>query len=115
MPVTSPPTVPFTLLASGSLTSAIPSTVLFTVQHNDFIFGIGGTFVATVQIERNRANVGGTLGWIAVSADPTQQGGGYAIYTAPVEVDVFEPIIGTQYRLNCTAFTSGTINFEIWG
>lgn len=99
-------------LVNGTLTGTGAGNV-FQVGRTDFVAGLGGVFVATVQLERNRGN---GLGWVVVAADPTNQvGTGGAIYTAPVELDVFEPLIGTQYRWNCTAFTSGSIGYEIQG
>lgn len=109
----------YSSFVSGSLTSAVPGAV-YTVQTpagKDFSIGISGTFNATVQVERNRNN---GLGWVAISADPTAAGGGPAVYSSAgtafgADFNIFEPVLGTQFRVNCTAFTSGTINFEFCG
>lgn len=108
---------------SSSVTGAITTTAVgavYTVQTpagKDFALGISGTFNATVQVERNRNN---GLGWVVVSADPTNATGGPAVYTSAgtlfgADFNIFEPVLGTQFRVNCTAFTSGTINFEFCG
>lgn len=67
---------------------------------------VWGTFSATVQIERSFD--GST--WHAVSKDVD---GTAASYTAGFSLVVAEPELGVRYRINCTAFTSGTINYRI--
>ena len=102
---------PFTTLVSGSFTSATTGTA-FLVQKTDFVATLYGTWSGTVQLEVNRNNGNG---WVAVSSDPTTTTGTPAAYTANVALAVFDPIIGAQYRWNCTIFTSGTVNYEIQG
>jgi len=66
-----------------------------------------GTFVATVQLERS-FDSGST--WFVCSADGY---GTAAAYTAPFSVVAEENVNGTIYRLNCTAYTSGTVAYRI--
>lgn len=73
---------------------------------NLFIYGI---FVGTVQLEKSFD--GGTT-WIAASLDTA---GDAASYTVPVSVTGFECEKGVYYRINCTAFNSGTINVRMSG
>ena len=71
-----------------------------------FNVSLRGTFVGTVQIERS---FDGT-NWFVASRDSA---GTAALFTAPASVIVEEPEAGVQYRLNCTAYISGTINYRI--
>lgn len=72
-----------------------------------FNFTLWGTFSATVQLERS-FNAGTT--WHAVSKDAA---GLAASYTAPMSVVALEPEHGVVYRLNCTAWASGTVNYRL--
>lgn len=87
--------------ATGAGQPYIPSTPSFNVQ-------ITGTFVGTVQLERALPNADRTLGaFVPVTIDG---GAGIAAFSVPASFSVWEPEAGAQYRLNCTAFTSGTIS-----
>lgn len=66
-----------------------------------------GTFVATVQIERS-FDAGSN--WFVCSSDGA---GTAAAYTAPFSVVAEENSNGAIYRLNCTAYTSGTVTYRI--
>lgn len=72
-------------------------------------FALWGTFVGTARLEKSYD--GGTT-YIPVSLDAL---GDPASYTAPVSVTGFECEAGVLYRVNCTAFTSGTINYRVSG
>jgi hypothetical protein len=72
-----------------------------------FNASIQGTFVGTVVIQRSYDN-GST--WETVSKDAS---GSDASFTAPCSIVVEESEAGVQYRWNCTAYTSGTINTRI--
>jgi len=74
--------------------------------YNLFLYG---TFTATAQLERSFD--GGTT-WIAVSLDTS---GDPASYSGPVSLTGFEPEKGVYYRINCTAYTSGTLNVRLSG
>jgi len=75
--------------------------------YHDFNVSLWGTFTATVQVERS---FDGGVTFLAVSKDT---GGGAASYTAPCSVICDEPEKGVLYRLSCTAYTSGTVNYRI--
>lgn len=66
---------------------------------------IYGTFSATARIE---CSFDGS-NWVPMAKDPD---GNYASYTAPVALVIDAPEVGVSYRINCTAYTSGTINYR---
>lgn len=66
-----------------------------------------GTFVGSAQLE---CSFDGGTTWIVVSNDTAGDG---AIYTAPCKLSPYEPEKGVLYRWNCTAFTSGTVNYRL--
>jgi hypothetical protein len=68
---------------------------------------VWGTFSATAQIERSFD--GGTT-WLPVSRDVV---GTVAVFTASFTTQVVETESGVLYRLNCTAYTSGTANYRL--
>lgn len=72
-----------------------------------FNISLWGTFVATVKVQRSFDD-GST--WVDCSRDSA---GTTASYTAPASLLVEEPEAGVLYRLNCSAYTSGTINYRI--
>lgn len=65
-----------------------------------------GTFVGTVKVQRSFD--GGTT-WI----DVTDSNGLVYEYTGPASFRIDEPEKSVLYRLNCTAYTSGTINYRL--
>ncbi len=69
-----------------------------------FNLSISGTFVATIDLERSFDE---KTTWVAVSSFSavTEQTG-----EASVKNQVNSPV---AYRLNCTAYTSGTVNFAL--
>lgn len=69
--------------------------------------GVSGSFSGTVQIERSM-DAGTT--WVVVATDGT---GTQAIYTTPVSLAGMEAENGVLYRFDCTAYTSGTINYRL--
>lgn len=76
------------------------------VLYRSFNVSIWGTFVATVALERS---FDGGVTWVNCSkADGTANS-----FTAPVSLVCLEPEPGVLYRLNCTAFTSGTVNWRL--
>jgi hypothetical protein len=76
------------------------------VADGDFNLSLSGTFVATVQVERS-FDAGTT--WLPV----TYVDGSALNWTAPVSTTLNEPESGVLYRLNCTAYTSGTVTYRI--
>lgn len=71
-----------------------------------FNIALWGVFSGTVNLERA---LDGT-NFVAVATDGT---GTAASYTAPVSVTGVEVESAVLYRFNCTAFTSGTINYRL--
>ncbi len=71
-----------------------------------FNISIYGTFVGSVQLERS---FDGGSNWLPLTAAGTQ----LYKWTAPASEQAEETVDGTIYRLNCTAYTSGTINYRI--
>ena len=67
---------------------------------------VSGTFVATVQLERL---LPGETVWKPITAAGTQ----LYVWTAPASEQFSESEPGTLYRVNCTAYTSGTVNVRI--
>jgi hypothetical protein len=90
---------------SGTLTAVGASAS--KPLHHDFNVSLWGTFAATVQVERSFD--GGTT-FVPVSKDAS---GTTAAFTAPCSIICDEPELGVLYRLNCTAYTSGTVNFRL--
>lgn len=101
--MTQPVTGTFT--ATGQSESFKP--VMRTMAWAQFNISASGTFAATVKIERSFDN--GT-NWFVCSSDSS---GTEASFTAPFSVVADEPTPGVLYRLNCTAFTSGTVTYRI--
>ena len=95
-----------TNLVTGAFASATAGTAVRFEK--SFNLSIWGTFVGTIALQRSFDQ--GTT-WNTVAADAY---GTAASWTAPVDL-----IIDTQgeqgvlYRLNCTAYTSGTANWRL--
>jgi hypothetical protein len=89
------------LLAANIVPAATDTAALFT--------GAGTTFSATVQLERS---FDGGNTWVVCNVGGS---GTLAQYTAgtPVSAAFAEPELGVLYRLNCIAYTSGTINYRV--
>ena len=68
---------------------------------------LGGSFSATVLIERSPD---GGVTYYPCSTDAT---GTAASYTAPMSVDVIAAQFNLLYRLRCTSFNSGTVNYTL--
>ena len=73
----------------------------------DFNIAIWGTFVGTVAVERSFD--GGTT-FIPVARDTS---GTAASFTTPTSLSISEPERAVLYRLNCNAYTSGTISYRL--
>lgn len=94
------------MLLQGSFSAPGVSNAI-VLSYGWFSLSLWGTFAASVQVERSPDN-GAT--WLAVAEDST---GTYAIYTNPVSLNGFSPDTGVQFRLNCTALTSGTVSYRL--
>lgn len=66
-----------------------------------------GTFSAIAQLEKS---FDGGNSFVPASLDTA---GDPASYSVPASVTGFEPEKGIYYRVNCTAYTSGTINVRL--
>jgi len=90
---------------TGSFTGTGNSASYRAVQN--FNVSIWGTFVGTVLVQRS-FDAGTT--WLTVSLDSA---GTPASFTSPVTVAGYEPESEVVYRISCTVYSSGTINYRI--
>ncbi len=67
---------------------------------------IYGTFTATARIE---CSFNGD-DWVPMAKDPD---GNQASYASPCSLVIDAPEIGVYYRVNCTSYTDGTINYRL--
>lgn len=97
-----------TLVVAGTLASvAAGATILAPNTGGQRLnVTIWGTFVATLQLERSFD--GGTT-WVPVSRDVA---GTPTTFTAPASTQVIDTESAVLYRLNMTAFTSGTASYR---
>lgn len=95
------PAVTGTFAATGQSASFAP-------LGRDFNVSLWGTFVGSVQLERTFDN---GANWLPITADGTQ----LYVWTAPASESASDPEQQPVYRLNCTAYTSGTVNYRIGG
>lgn len=96
-----------TFTATGQSATFTPNVAQRDTNCGQFNISASGTFVATVKIERSFDNGDN---WFVCSSDSA---GTEASFTAPFSVVAEEPTPGTIYRLNCTAFTSGTVAYRM--
>ena len=96
------PPVTGTFSATGQSASFAP------VGGRGFNASLWGTFSATVQIERSFD--GGTT-WLILTANGTQleKFAGSQVISENLQEDES----GVLYRFNCTAYTSGTVNYRL--
>jgi hypothetical protein len=90
---------------TGTFTATGQSSSFRPIPGRPFNIDIRGTFVASVQLERSFDG----SNWSPITAAGTQL---YAWTAAASEV-AEEAESGVQYRLNCTAYTSGTVTYRI--
>lgn len=88
---------------AGTFT-AVGSSAALAVR-NDFNISFWGTFTGTVRIERSFDNGTTYLPLTALGTSIT--------FTAPATEIFSEPEFGVKYRVTCSAYTSGTINYRI--
>jgi hypothetical protein len=93
--------------ATGQSESFRPDLRSIHMLGATFNISIWGTFTGTIDLERSFDD-GST--WLKCSRDSA---GTSASFTAAASVVVEEPEAGVLYRLNCTAYTSGTINYRL--
>lgn len=95
-------------ILSGSFTGTGTSAVVQIFGR--FNLSITGTFVGTVALQRADSS-GGTYTAVARDTSGTQ-----ATFTSAFQgLSMEEDEQGMWYRLECTAYTSGTINYRIGG
>lgn len=93
---------------SGTFTATGQSSAFYPFPGTYSVWLQGG--VGTVKIERS-TDSGST--WIDVSADALGTVASYSLNSTEVSVLCEEPEQGSQIRLNCTAYTSGTITYRL--
>ncbi|HQT65354.1 MAG TPA: hypothetical protein PLO16_12660 [Acidocella sp.] len=88
-------------LTANAISTGVDAAAVFT--------GAAATFAGTVQLERS---FDGGATWLVGNIGGT---GTLAQWSAgtPVNLTFGEPEIGVTYRLNCIAYTSGTINYRM--
>lgn len=92
-------------VASGTLTGLDDAGESILLRGN-FNVSVWGTFVATVALERS---FDGGSSWIRV----TFSDGNAITYTAAASAVWSEPEFGVSFRLRCSAYTSGSINWRL--
>ncbi len=102
------PTQPGIQPVNGTFAATGQSASWTPLAGQGFNIHLTGTFVGTVQLERQLNGV-----WAPV----TVSAGGSIIqmelWSAPASDVWGEPQYGVSYRLNCTAYTSGTITYQV--
>lgn len=93
-------------VVEGTFTETAEGTAVAIQGHANVL--IGGSFVATVQVQKS---FDGGVTWFIVSRDSA---GALAEYTSPgFNGTIIEPESQILYRVECTAFTSGTVIWRI--
>lgn len=96
------------LVVSGTFTATGTSNNFSPQRDSSFNVSLWGTFVATVALERS---FDAGANWLPVTyADSPSTA---LSYTAPTSFVWPEPEEGVQYRLNCSAYTSGTVSYRL--
>lgn len=98
-----------TFVATGPSASFAPTVGTRNTNTGQFNIFLSGTAVATVALERSSDN--GTT-WFGIFA------AGIQLYTwtytgTNISETAEEPEAGVRYRLNCTAYTSGTVTYRV--
>jgi hypothetical protein len=97
--------------ATGQSATFAPRVGERLTQSGQFNVALTGTAVATVQLERSFDN---GVTWTAIYAGGTQlYSWSYSSGNLSESAEECEP--GVIYRLNCTAYTSGTLTYRISG
>jgi len=91
--------------ATGQSSSFVPSV------SRAFNVSVYGTFSAAVQLERSFDDTT----WLPLTVGTTQlytwsSAGGSEVKYSEIAAEIES---GVSYRLNCTAYTSGTINYRV--
>jgi hypothetical protein len=91
---------------TGAFTATGGGAAVPIARHGDLNLSLWGTFAATVTLERSYD--GGST-WLPL----TYLDGVALSWTAPMSTAFSVEDPGASYRFNCTAFTSGTVNWRI--
>lgn len=91
---------------TGTFTGTGVSSGYSQIQGRAFNITLSGIFVGTVQLERSFD--GGTTYFPL-----TSNGSATMVFTAPCSEQWIDDEKGVLYRLNCTAYTSGTVTYRI--
>lgn len=94
-------------VVSGNFTATGQSSAAMFIGY--FNVSLWGAFVGTVVLERS---FDGGATFLPCSTDTV---GDPNSYTAPISIVVNEPEPGVYYRVRCSAYTSGTINYRLSG
>lgn len=94
-------------VATGTFTAVGVGTPAGNEMNHEFNVSIWGTFVASVALERS---FDGGVTFVNCSLDASGTANGM---TTPTSIVCREPESGMLYRLNCTSFTSGPVNWRI--
>ena len=94
-------------LASGTFTATGQSAAVEIYGKANILIDGG---VGTVAVERSFDD---GVTWTVISRDSAGNPASYVMATLAFNGVVDEPEPGVLYRLNCTAYTSGTITFRI--
>lgn len=89
-------------VTSGTLASVTNGTAV-NITAGKFAVELYGTFVGTARLERRTDGTN----WVPLFYLNTAHS-----RTTPC-AEIFDEPIGAQYRVACTAYTSGTINWQI--
>lgn len=92
-------------ILSGSFAATGQSNAI--ALYGAFNVALWGTFSGNAQLQKS---FDGGATWIPYGADLT---GALPVLSAPVAFRAIESELGINYRLACTAFTSGTINYRL--
>ena len=88
---------------SGAFSAAGASTGI--AIRGTYNFSLWGTFVATCEVDRS-FDLGVT--WIGLTALGTA-----LTWSGPATEVLSEPEAGVYYRVNCTSWTSGSVNYRL--
>ena len=93
---------------AGAFTATGPSATFFPVARIPFNISIQGTFSGTVELDRYLNGA-----WQPVTVTTAGTSVQLEQFTAPASDQWLEPQAGVAYRLNATAYGSGTVNYSL--
>lgn len=94
---------------SGTFTGTGQSATIEVKDKCNVVIDANGA-TATVAIERQ---LPGEAGFTVISRDGAGNPASYAVATLDFNGTIEETEGGATYRLNCTAYTTGTVNFRL--